>query len=217
MKRWIIPAAIAVMAVGYIALRDTKPADFSAQFITLPSGRQAYCNRQGYREIKVQTGRLRIENILVTDPNNNFVACDARVGPPGDELRTDENGNLLNDEQIRERYVERQRQQEEAERPERERQQAMADARNQAELAYWAEKRQRDAEHEAAREAKEQADEAVREAEEARVQQQSSNCEKTFEGAVEKATSEGWSVASDAALRRANDARNRCVAAIRQR
>jgi hypothetical protein len=84
MKRAIGAGCVAAGCVGAVIYANSKPADFSDQFITLPSGYQAYCNEQGYREIRYY-GRPQ----LVTDPQGNFVECDARVGPPGSE-RTDE-------------------------------------------------------------------------------------------------------------------------------
>lgn len=53
--------------------------NFSEQFITLPSGAEAYCNRQGYREISI--GRSGTQ--LVTYPSGELVVCDAKVGPRG--------------------------------------------------------------------------------------------------------------------------------------
>lgn len=91
----IVGGSIAATCAGLLACTDSEPADFSEQFITLPSGYQAYCNRQGYREISTTRG-----NVLVEDTGGNFVPCDPRVGPPWDAMRTDENGNSLTSQQI---------------------------------------------------------------------------------------------------------------------
>jgi hypothetical protein len=93
MKKWILPATLAVALTGFFAVKSQRPTDFGEQFITLPSGKQAYCNRQGYREVR-RTYTYE-QNMLVTDPDGNFVVCDAKVGPPWDPVRTDDAGNLL--------------------------------------------------------------------------------------------------------------------------
>jgi hypothetical protein len=97
MKRWIA-ALIGLTGLGYLVACDRTPADFHEQFITLPSGKQAYCNRQGYREVLRTYNYER--NILVTDPDGNFVPCDAKVGPPWDNARLDADGDLLTVEQM---------------------------------------------------------------------------------------------------------------------
>jgi hypothetical protein len=84
MNKAIVGGCLAVACLGLVAYASSKPANFSEQSITLPSGYEAYCNRQGYREISTTQG-----NILVEDAGGNFVPCDARVGPAWDE-RTDE-------------------------------------------------------------------------------------------------------------------------------
>ena len=119
-KQSAVVGIVAAIAIAGWQL-SKKPTDFSAQYITLPSGKRAYCNRQGYREIS-RTYTYE-ENILVRDTDGDFVKCDARVGPEWDDTRADENGNLLTPEQVAMRQAERQREQQ---------------AKNQAEAAEHA-------------------------------------------------------------------------------
>ncbi len=102
MNKVFVGACLAVACVGLVVYANSKPADFSEQFITLPSGYQAYCNRQGYREISTTQG-----NVLVTDEGGEFVPCDARVGPTWDNDRRDENGNLLTLGQMNQKQVDK--------------------------------------------------------------------------------------------------------------
>lgn len=178
-RSWVCRYAASLTLLSVLAgceqiKQASSPPGFHDQFITLPSGHQAYCNRQGYREVNRVFMGLGSRRELVTTPKGEFVECDARVGPPDDALRTDANGNLMTPEQIAE-----------AVRQKYEEERAGMAAEHARKQAQWREEREqfyRD-------EQKQVEDAKVRATEVDHINQQEAECRKPFDAAQQRYTS----------------------------